>query len=164
LPTLIKNKIINPLFQINQRLYAGSKPIGDFFYGHDRWRMNKPEDYYDYTIRIDKTIIEIPLNKSIFQIVEKIFLKNGFYCLSWEGTALGRINNDEYKNSPIIKCINVHDLKVEFTSGSLTKVQLEKGEEQTSFEKRPIIPDELLLCHRYYQSQFIVEALLDKNR
>jgi hypothetical protein len=73
--------------------------------------------------------------------------------LSWTGTAQGRLNGGTYGSSGTITVTGWTagtNLNVEFNTGTVGSVQLEKGSTATSFDYRPY-GTELLLCQRYYE-------------
>lgn len=100
-------------------------------------------------------IINIPTRQVIAQIIERANIEEGTYKLSWNGTATGRVYNvgatpPAYLPMSATWSVNgLQDVIVEFTSGTLSKVQLETGTYVTPFEVIPV-GLELALCQRYY--------------
>ncbi|MBV5329134.1 MAG: hypothetical protein JZU65_16155 [Chlorobium sp.] len=151
LKTGFKNKIINGGFSINQRLYSSGAAVGAALYGHDRWKMAASGDAYTFSTTNNKTLVTIPSGKVLKQIVEGLNLQTGTYCLSWEGTAQGKIGAGSFGASGVTGAITGGtDTTIEFGPGTVTNVQLEVSAVSTTFEQR-FYGVELALCQRYYE-------------
>jgi hypothetical protein len=163
-----KNLIINGNFNINQRGYTSGTSLAVNAYGFDRWKVSGGlNTVLSFTSAPQGQPITIStFNGQIRQIIERANVSGGVYVLSWEGTAGGRVYNEgasstSYSSSPIIVALNgTANVIVEFTTqpsstGTLGKVQLERGTYPSLFEQRPI-SEELALCQRYfYKSGFV---------
>lgn len=150
-----KNKIINGGFAINQRAYVSGAAVGAGLYGHDRWKMAASGDTYTYSTTNNKTTITIPATKVLQQVIEGLNLQTGTYCLSWEGTAQGKIGAGSYGASGITGSITGGtDTTIEFGPGTVANVQLEAGSVATPFESRPY-GTELALCRRYFEASYV---------
>ncbi|PVY94299.1 hypothetical protein C7388_12953 [Methylobacterium radiotolerans] len=157
-----RNRLINGTFSINQRLVQDGPTIyrpGEFI--RDRWRAGptgctaacKVAGNGDATIHIGAG--------SLMQIIEGglYLLEGGAYCLSWQGTAIGRVLAPDspaaFASGPVVVggLPAGSEAAVEFSLPegsapvSLRLAQLEPGSKPTVFERRD---DELQRCRRYF--------------
>jgi len=145
-----RNAIINGNFGINQRGVSGTVSLAAGAYGHDRWKAGASGCTYTFATSQNVTTLTIS-SGSLIQVVEGLNLMTGDYSLSWEGTAQGKIGAGSYGNSGITGSVTGGtDLNIEFGTGTVRLVQLEKGTVATPFEYRQY-GTELALCQRYYQ-------------
>jgi len=145
----LRNKIINGGFAINQRAYVSGAAVGAGLYGHDRWKMAASADTYTYATTANKTTVTIPAGKVLQQVIEGLNLHTGTYCLSWEGTAQGKIGAGALAASGVTGSITGGtDTTIEFGPGTVANIQLELGTTATAFEQRTY-GIELMLCQRY---------------
>lgn len=144
-----RNAIINGNFGINQRGVSGTVTLAAGAYGHDRWKAGASGCTYTFATVENVTTITITAG-SLIQVVEGLNLMTGDYSLSWQGTAQGKIGAGSYGNSGITGAVTGGtNLNIEFGTGTLRLVQLEKGSVATPFEFRSIGQEEQL-CYRYY--------------
>jgi hypothetical protein len=147
-----KNLLINPAFSINQRSVAGTVILAAGAYGHDRWKAGAAGCTYTYATVNGLTTLTITAG-SLQQVVEILNVPFGTntLCLSWTGTAQGKIAGGSYSASGVTASVlGGATCTVEFNTGTLTLVQLEKSTFPTTFEQRAY-QAELDLCHRYYE-------------
>jgi hypothetical protein len=151
----MKNRIIDGGFIINQRVYTSGTSLSSGSYGHDRWKAGSGGCTYTFTqgsLGVNTTITITA--GTLVQVIEGCNLaEGGTYVLSWTGTAQGRLNGGSYGSSGTVTVTGWTagaNLSVEFNTGTLGSVQLEKGSTATSFDYRPY-GTELALCQRYYQ-------------
>ena len=152
----MKNRIINGGLILNQRGYVSGTALGSVLaYGHDRFKGGASGGTYTFTqgaLGVNTTITITA--GSLIQVVEGCNVaEGGTYVLSWTGTAQGRLNGGSYGASGTVTVTGWTpgaNLNVEFNTGTLGNVQLEKGSTATSFDYRPY-GTELALCQRYYQ-------------
>ncbi len=143
-----RNAIINGNFGVNQRGVSGTVSLAAGAYGHDRWKAGSSGCTYTFATSENVTTITISAG-SLIQVVEGLNLQTGTYSLSWQGTAQGKIGAGSYGNSGITGAVTGGtNLNIEFGTGTLSLVQLEKGSVATPFEFRSI-GQELQLCQRY---------------
>lgn len=143
-----RNAIINGNFGINQRAVSGTVTLAAGAYGHDRWKAGASGCTYTFATSENVTTLTIS-SGSLIQVVEGLNLMTGTYSLSWEGTAQGKIGAGSYGNSGITGSVTGGtNLNIEFGTGTLRLVQLEKGSVVTPFEFRSI-GQERALCQRY---------------
>lgn len=143
-----RNAIINGNFGINQRVVSGTVTLAAGAYGHDRWKAGASGCTYTFATSENVTTLTIS-SGSLIQVVEGLNLMTGTYSLSWEGTAQGKIGAGSYGNSGITGSVTGGtNLNIEFGTGTLRLVQLEKGSVATPFEYRPY-DKELGSCKRY---------------
>lgn len=148
-----KNLIINPAFSVNQRLVSGTVVLLAGKYGHDRWKAGASGCTYTFATVNGQTVITIAAG-SLIQVVEDVNVPYGTntLTLSWTGTSQGRIASGSYGVSPISASVTGGaTTQVEFTSGTLSLVQLEKSTFPTSFEQRSY-SIEFDMCRRYYEA------------
>ena len=150
----MKNRIIDGGFIVNQRTYVSGVSLSSGIYGHDRWKGGASAGTYTFTqgaLGVNTTITITA--GSIIQVIEGCNLpEGGTYVLSWTGTAQGKLNGGTYGSSGTVTVTGWTagtNLNVEFNTGTLGSVQLEKGSTATSFDYRPY-GTELALCQRYY--------------
>jgi hypothetical protein len=151
-----RNILINGNFLVNQRGYVTGTATASGTYMHDRWKSTTTNSNYTFTQGTPDTTITIAAG-TIAQIVEDKNVAGGVYTLSWTGTATARIainggtTSGSYAASPITTSSATagQTITVEFSTGTLGKVQLEPGAIATPYE-RQIYTDQLAQCQRYY--------------
>ena len=144
-----KNVIINGNFNINQRAVSGTVTLAAGAYGHDRFKAGASGCTYTFATVENVTTITISAG-SLIQVIEGLNLQTGTYTLSWSGTAQGKIGGGSYSATGVTgSATGGTNLNVEFNTGTLSLVQLEKGSTATSFDYRPY-GTELALCQRYF--------------
>lgn len=147
----MRNAVINGNFSINQRAVTDTVTLAAGAYGHDRWKAGASGCTYTFATSENVTTITISAG-SLIQVVEGLNLQTGDYSLSWQGTAQGKIGAGSYGNSGITGAVTGGtNLNIEFGTGTLSLVQLEKGSVSTPFEFRSIGQEEQL-CYLYYWS------------
>ena len=145
-----KNVIINGNFNINQRAVSGTVTLAAGAYGHDRFKAGASGCTYTFATVENVTTITISAG-SLIQVIEGLNLQTGTYTLSWSGTAQGKIGGGSYSATGVTgSATGGTNLNVEFNTGTLSLVQLEKGSTATSFDYRDY-GRELALCQRYYE-------------
>ena len=148
-----RNRIVNGNFAINQRTQTSGTALAAAAYGHDRWKAGAPGCTYTFTAATPDTTITITAG-SLTQIIDAANVEGGTYVLSWTGTATARVYQGSptgsYVASPLILTglAGGTNTTVDFSIGTLGKVQFEPGSVATVFERRA--PLELQLCQRYY--------------
>jgi len=154
-----RNILINGNYLINQRVYVSGTATASGTYMHDRWKSTTTNSNYTFTQGTPDTTITIAAG-TIAQIVEDKNVAGGVYTLSWTGTATARIainggtTSGAYAASPITTSSATagQTITVEFSTGTLGKVQLEPGTIATPYEQQ-IYSDQLAQCQRYYYRQ-----------
>lgn len=145
-----RNRIHNGGFGINQRVQVSGVPIIAGAYGHDRWKAGAGGCTYTFTQTQPTTVITITAG-TLQQVVEAVTVEGGAYTLSWIGTATGRIGG-----AFLVSPITVAGLPastaitVEFSTGTLDRVQLEPGSSASTFVRRSY-GYELAECQRFYE-------------
>lgn len=147
----MRNKIINPLFAINQRSVSGTVTLTAGKYGHDRFKAGASGCTYTFATSNGVTTITITAGSLIQTIEAAAFAgASGTYVLSWTGTAQGRINAAAYgasgRTAAVTGSANVN---VEWSAGTLSRPQFEL--EYTSRFTPRHIQQEYALCQRYFQ-------------
>ena len=157
--TLLKNRLIDAGFIINQRGYVSNTALSSGTYAHDRWKAGSGGCTYTFTQGSAGVPIVITITAgSLQQVIEGCNMPDGgTFTLSWTGTAQGRVNGGGYSTSPLIVTglIAGANCTVEFNTGTLSFPQLEVGSSATGFEYRQY-GQELTLCQRYYETQALV--------
>lgn len=153
-----RNKIINGNPGINQRGYVSGGATTAGQYTLDRWKVTGTGGV-TFSTTANKTTVTIPSGQTLQQVVEGLNLESGTYVLSWEGTSQGRIAGGSYGASGAVTAsiTGGTDTTVEFNTGTVALVMLEKGAVATPFEHRPH-GVELALCQRYYWRLFPDDA------
>jgi hypothetical protein len=153
-----RNILINGNFLVNQRVYVSGTATASGIYMHDRWKSTTTNSNYTFTQGTPDTTITIAAG-TIAQIVEDKNVAGGVYTLSWTGTATARIainggtTSGSYAASPITTSSATagQTITVEFSTGTLGRVQLEPGAVATPYERK-IYSDQLVQCQRYCYS------------
>jgi hypothetical protein len=144
-----KNIIIDGNFNVNQRGVSGTVTLAAGAYGHDRWKGGASGCTYTFATVENVTTLTISAG-SLIQVVEGLNLQSGTYTLSFSGTAQGKINGGSFSASGVTgTATGGTNMTIEFNTGTLSLVQLEKGSTATAFDYRPY-GTELALCQRYY--------------
>ena len=149
----LKNRVIDGGFVLNQRVYVSGTALASGVYAHDRWKAGSSGCTYTFTqgaLGVNTTITITA--GSLTQIIEGCNVaEGGTYVLSWTGTAQGRLNGGTYGASGTVTITGWTpgtNLPVEFNTGTVGSVQLEKGSIATSFDYRDY-GREFIMCQRY---------------
>lgn len=144
-----RNVIINGNFSVNQRVYPSGGATTAGMYTLDRWKVTGTAGV-TYTNIVNRWTITIPAGQILQQVVDGPDINEGFHVLSWGGTAQGRVNGGAFGTSGQVTAALTggQAALVEFNTGTLFNVQLEKGTVASSFEYR-LRGIELLLCQRF---------------
>ena len=144
-----RNRIINGNFGINQRGVSGTVTLAAGAYGHDRWKAGSSGCTYTFAKTNNVTTLTITAG-TLVQVIEGLNLQSGTHILSWQGTAQGRIDSGAYGASGITgTAVGGTNQSIEFSTGTIGKVQYEEGSIATPFEHRQIGLEEML-CRRYF--------------
>lgn len=143
------NKVINGNFGINQRAVSGTVVLAAGIYGHDRFKAGAAGCTYTFATALNVTTITISAG-SLIQVVEGLNLQSGAVVLSWTGTSTGKIDAGSFSASGVTgTAIGGTNMTLEFSTGTLSLVQLETGAVASAFEQR-LYGHELVLCQRYH--------------
>lgn len=145
-----RNLLINGDFSVNQEEVSGTVSLTAGEYGHDMWKAGSSGCTYTFATAAGVTTITITAG-TLLQIVEATYLSASAVILSWAGTSTGRIDSGSYGESGTVTDTTAGGANVtaEFTTGTLSHVQLERGVTATAFEY--VNPaDQLARCQRYY--------------
>lgn len=145
-----KNLLLNASFLVNQLGVSGTVYLGAGAYGHDGWKAGSSGCSYTVVQSGGLMLVDIH-SGTLLQIVEGVnVLGASTYVLSWQGTAKGRIATGAYGTSGVTAVLpGATDVAVEFGTGTLALVQLEKGSVATAFDNRGY-DVELMRSRRYY--------------
>ena len=142
------NLIINGNFPANQRAKSGTVTLSAGAYGHDRWKAGASGCTYTFATSENVTTLTISAG-SLIQVVEGLNLKSGTVCLSWTGTAQGKIGSGSFGASGITgTAVGGTNLNIEFNTGTVSNVQLNYGSVALPFVPMSYA-NELRLCQRY---------------
>lgn len=142
------NLIINGNFNVNQRAKSGTVTLSAGSYGHDRWKAGASGCTYTFATSANVTTLTISAG-SLIQVVEGLNLKTGTVCLSWAGTAQGKIGAGSFSASGVTgTATGGTNLNIEFNAGTVSSVQLNYGSVALPFVPR-FIGDESILAQRY---------------
>lgn len=145
------NLLINGDLSVNQEAVTGTVSLAAGEYGHDMWKAGAGGCTYTFATSVGVTTITITAG-TLLQIVEATYLPVSAVVLSWEGTSTGRIDSGSYGASGTVTATTTGgtNVTVEFTTGTLRHVQLEKGIAPTAFDY--VHPDDQLSrCKRYFE-------------
>lgn len=157
--TALRNRLHNGDFRVNQRAVTGTVTLAAGVYGFDRWKAGASGCTFTFSASGSGFILNIS-SGSLLQVVEGVNVEGGSYALSNQGTAQGRIavngaaTSGSYAaastNSPLLSALATggQTVSVEFSIGTLDRIQLEPGTGATAFERRPYSV-ELAMCQRY---------------
>lgn len=145
----LRNRLINGSFSVNQERYVSGVALAAGVYGHDGWKAGGSGCTYTFSQTYPDTTITITAG-SLKQIIEDKNVEGGSYVLTWTGTAVGSINGAAAGASPqtVTGVSAGGSLYVEFSGGTLGKVQIEPGTTASDFERRPMSV-EMTLCQRF---------------
>jgi hypothetical protein len=142
------NIIDNSNFDINQRAVSGTVTLSAGKYGHDRWKAGASGCTYTFATSAGVRTLTISAG-SLIQVIDGAELLTGTYCLSWSGTAQGKIGAGSYGASGITgSATGGSNLSIEFGTGTLSRVKFEPGAISTPYRKAKI-SSELMHCQRY---------------
>lgn len=139
-----RNLLINPLFNVNQRTYAGGAVAGANAYTWDRWRVVVSGQ----SAPVAAGLMTAPAG-GVEQVVEGANIIGGTYVLSWTGTASATINGVAVANGAFVNLPANTNATVRLSGGTVSLPQLERGTVPTVFDQR-FYQQELALCQRYY--------------
>lgn len=146
----MRRRNFNGNFDVNQRAVTGTVTLAAGAYGHDGWKAGSSGCTYTFATANGVTTLTISAG-SLQQVIEGALLGSGTYCLSWTGTAQGKIAAGAYSASGVTaSATGGANLTIEFNTGTLSLVQLELGTLPTPFEWRPATV-ELLIAQRYFR-------------
>jgi hypothetical protein len=167
--TILRNRLINGNFKINQRNAAsGSTAYAAGAYVMDRWKAGAGGCTLSWAASGADVIVTITAG-SLLQVVEDVNVEGGIYALANRGTAQARIAINGASlagayaaasaSAPLLSASATggQAVMVEFSTGTLDRVQLEPGTAATPFERRPN-GQELALCQRYYEIVRLIVA------
>jgi len=153
--SLMKNRLIDAGFTINQRGYVSGTALSAGVYAHDRFKAGASGCTYTFTQGSAGVPIVITITAgSLQQVIEGCNMPDGgTFTLSWTGTAQARFNGGTYGSSPLsVTGITAGaNTTIEFNTGTVSFPQLEVGSSATGFEYRQY-GQELALCQRYYEA------------
>lgn len=144
-----RNKVINGNFGVNQSAVTGTVVLTAGQYGHDQWKAGASGCTYTFSTAANVTTVTISAG-TLVQVIEGINLESGTHLLSWTGTATGRADAASFGASgQQVTVTGGTNVTLEFSTGTVARVQLEQGTVQTPFELRPYTAEEML-CFRYF--------------
>lgn len=149
-----QNYADNSGFTVNQRAYVSGTALAAAAYGFDRWKAGASGATLTFTASPASTTVTITAG-SLQQVIEGLNMLGAAYTLSWVGTATGRIattsGGGTYAASPIQFTATANtNTYIEFTGGTLGRVQLQLGTVATPWQPQPF-EMEMARCQRFYQ-------------
>ena len=144
-----RNKVVNGRFLYNPRAVSGTVTLAAGAYGHATWKAGASGCTYTFAASGNDVLITITAG-SLIHVIEGSFIESGVYCMSWTGTAQGKIAGGSYAASGVVSSSQTAgtNVQIEFGTGTLTRVQVEAGSVPTPTELR-LLPQEIFLCNRY---------------
>ncbi|MFV0279232.1 MAG: DUF2793 domain-containing protein [Rhodoblastus sp.] len=152
-----RNRLRNAGFTINQRNLAGLVTLGPGAYGHDGAKAGANGCTYSFAQTGLDVTLTITAGSLILPIEDRL-IEGGVYRLSHAGTAQARVwqgtgvtASGAYAPAPFTTAnLNANmQTNVEFSTGAVLRPQLEPGDAETAFDRRPHML-ELMLCQHYY--------------
>lgn len=155
-PYIPQNYCDNSGFTVNQRAYTSGTALPAGVFGFDRWKAGSSGATLTFTDSPAATVITITAG-SIVQVIEGLNILSATYTFSWTGTATGRVYagvaGGAFAASPLqITPTAAVDLSLEFTGGTVSRVQLQLGNVATPWQPLPTLV-ELARCQRFYIGQ-----------
>lgn len=146
-----RNKLTNGSFVINQRAVAGTVTLAAGVYGHDRWKAGAGGCTYTFASSANGMMLTITAG-TLVQVIDGANFEGGAFKLSWAGTSTGRVDTGAYGASGVVATtVPYSNQSIEFTTGTLARVQYEFGSIATAFESR-FLALEFVLCQRFFQT------------
>jgi len=139
-----QNLLINPMFDVNQRAYAGGAVGAANTYTWDRWRVITSGQTFPVTAFVGTA----PAG-GVDQTVEGISIVGGNYVLSWTGSATATVNGGAVTNGTPFSLTAGANAVVKFSNGTVSFPVLQMGNTATPFQRRHY-GQEVALCQRYY--------------
>lgn len=153
-----RNRLRNANFSVNQRAVSGTVTLAAGAYGHDGIKAGASGAIYTFATSGIDTILTIT-SGSLIMPIEAGMIEGGVCTVSQAGTAQARVwqgtgvsGSGSFTSAPFqtFSLTAALQTNVEFSTGTVSKVQLEPGPVPSVFERRPPAV-EFLLCQRYYQ-------------
>jgi hypothetical protein len=141
----MRNLLINPLFIINQRTYAGGNVSGANTYTWDRWRVVTSGQ----AAPVSGFVMTAPAG-GVEQVVEGLSIIGGQYVLSWTGTATASYNGTSITSGTPFSLTAGANCTIRFTGGTVSFPQLERGTVVTVFDQRAVVVEQAM-CLRYFR-------------
>lgn len=151
--TAYRNLLMNPMFRINQRSYAGAPTTVANQYTRDRWFVPASGQSVNFSASGNWFIAIVP-ESGLAQVVEAQEIMPGTHVLSWAGTATATVNGAPVTSGVPFPLLDGGSVTVVFRSGTLLFPQLEYGSVATDFERAPYAVD-YLRCRRYYRREVV---------
>lgn len=159
-----RNRVHNGNFTINQRGVSGTVTLTAGQYGHDRWKAGASGCSYSFTKIGADTIVTV-LSGTLMQVVDGDDIEEGLFTLSNKGTASvrhsigGTAPSGAFAPPPIaVNTSSGQQVRIEFSTGTVSLVQLERGPFDTPFERRSRA-EEMYVCQFYYWRELPCMAL-----
>lgn len=144
-----RNRVVNGNFAINQGGVSGSVVLAAGAYGHDQWKAGAAGCTYTFSASGGVNTLNITAG-SLIQPIEGVSLRTGTHTLSWTGTAQGKIGAGSYSASGVTGSVTGGaDTTIEFNTGTLSLVQLERASTASVFEFLDPTND-FQRCARFY--------------
>tara|TARA_R110001599_G_scaffold171353_1_gene362443 strand:+ start:460521 stop:462023 length:1503 start_codon:yes stop_codon:yes gene_type:complete len=151
-----RNILINANCVINQLAKAGSVVLAAGEYGHDGFKAGAAGCTYTFAASGIDVVLTISAG-TLIQVVEAANIAGGVYTLSNAGSAQARIGvngaaaSGSYAATPLQSASATANqtISVEFSTGTINRIQLEEGTQATPFE-RISVGQILMKCQRYY--------------
>lgn len=165
----LKNLLINANGLVNQRGYvSGTATTSANQYTVDRWRVVTLGQNLTFTTTNGVTTFTAPAG-GVEQIIENLNVIGGEYVISFTGTAVVSISQstDNVTYTAVTPVSGKYTItggkyvKVNFSGGTFSLPQFEKGTTATPFEQRPY-GLELSLCQRYLSTSFQEGAVISQ--
>lgn len=138
---------------INQRGVSGTVTLSAGVYGHDRWKAGSGGCTYTFATASGVTTITVTAG-TLVQVVEGLSISSGTHVLSWTGTAQAQIDGGGYGDTGVTATLTAGtNATVEFGTGTIAQVKLEKGSLPTQVVHRHV-EQELALCQRYFETNY----------
>lgn len=154
-----RNLLINPAFNINQRVYvSGTNTTGANQVTLDRWRVVTSGQALSFSTSNGVVTATCPAG-GIEQILFSTDFIGGTYVLSWTGTALGYVDGTQVVSGAPFTLTGGSNHVIKFTNGTLSCPKLELGTNITPYVPRSF-SEELALCQQDFEKSYDLETAL----
>ena len=145
----LRNRLINGNFAIKQdATYASGASVPAGGHIHDGWKAGSGGCTLTWATSGIDVVLTITAG-TVVQVIDGADIEGGTYTLNQAGNAQARIDGGSYVagSQTVTGKTAGTNITIEYSTGTVSKVQFEPGSNATTFERTPF---ELLRCLRRY--------------